>query len=534
MVKNNVLTPVLAGVLGLSLVGGGVGFYMMNKNSSDNGDSGNGSTSKTSPKLSVMAQNIDNTFEKAEKAAKGELDYSNKAVVKMSFGPAMQKEAGVSYKDIEIDLNAKQKGGNQEVQAQFMYDGKNLISVNEVLQREGDDQIVYVQVPELSDAYLKMDQDALDELMEQSSGMGLNNIEDTVGDVDFDVDAFSASLDGYEKAIKDNFPTVKSEEKKDGDIDGVSYSYTAKSYDITGADAKNIAVACMQQAKTDSFIKSYYDVLAETENEAMRKYDPEYSMPTYEEQIDEAIKELNEESFEGDGVLQLVTYEDKNGEFTGFEITSSEEEGLIKFIGVSTDEAEGVDMLIDVEDVKVSCYGALKLENDAINGGYTLKAEEDGDELMSVSYTFNELKAVGDTFTGSVRLDAKVEDESLWWELASNSKSDNVDVTMELGYNGESMMTISVTSEATEASDVTVPSGKIFDYSDEAQLDEYLEGCDVDGLAENAKSVLGEELYDELFGTPSYDWDDDDFDWEEWDDDDFDWEQFDTEEFKGA
>ena len=35
MVKNKVLTPVLAGVLGLSIVGSGLGYYFVNKDSND-------------------------------------------------------------------------------------------------------------------------------------------------------------------------------------------------------------------------------------------------------------------------------------------------------------------------------------------------------------------------------------------------------------------------------------------------------------------------------------------------------------------
>lgn len=35
MVKNKVLTPVLAGVLGLSIVGSGLGYYFVNKDSNE-------------------------------------------------------------------------------------------------------------------------------------------------------------------------------------------------------------------------------------------------------------------------------------------------------------------------------------------------------------------------------------------------------------------------------------------------------------------------------------------------------------------
>ena len=62
MVKNKVLTPVLAGVLGLSIVGSGLGYYFVNKDSND------GKTEGGKAKLTQVADNINNTLGTAEKA----------------------------------------------------------------------------------------------------------------------------------------------------------------------------------------------------------------------------------------------------------------------------------------------------------------------------------------------------------------------------------------------------------------------------------------------------------------------------------
>ena len=70
MVKNKVLTPVLAGVLGLSIVGSGLGYYFVNKDSND------GKTEGGKAKLTQVADNINNTLGTAEKAIKGELDFA--------------------------------------------------------------------------------------------------------------------------------------------------------------------------------------------------------------------------------------------------------------------------------------------------------------------------------------------------------------------------------------------------------------------------------------------------------------------------
>ena len=67
MVKNKVLTPVLAGVLGLSIVGSGLGYYFVNKDSND------GKTEGGKAKLTQVADNINNTLGTAEKAIKANL-----------------------------------------------------------------------------------------------------------------------------------------------------------------------------------------------------------------------------------------------------------------------------------------------------------------------------------------------------------------------------------------------------------------------------------------------------------------------------
>lgn len=67
MVKNKVLTPVLAGVLGLSIVGSGLGYYFVNKDSND------GKTEGGKAKLTQVADNINNTLGTAERLSRANL-----------------------------------------------------------------------------------------------------------------------------------------------------------------------------------------------------------------------------------------------------------------------------------------------------------------------------------------------------------------------------------------------------------------------------------------------------------------------------
>ena len=105
MVKNKVLTPVLAGVLGLSIVGSGLGYYFVNKDSND------GKTEGGKAKLTQVADNINNTLGTAEKAIKGELDFAYNATATVSFGEGFTEEAQklrnrvlyIDRDDVELD-----------------------------------------------------------------------------------------------------------------------------------------------------------------------------------------------------------------------------------------------------------------------------------------------------------------------------------------------------------------------------------------------------------------------------------------------
>lgn len=558
MVKKNVLTPVLAGVLGLSIVGSGVGYVMVNKNADTAKDEKTKSENSVtvSPKLSVMAENIGNTLDKAQDIISGEVDYAYEGSVSLSFGKAITEDAGVDMKDIGMTVSSQQKGGNESGEIALTYDGKKIVTVDQVYSREDSDTI-YVKIPELSDAYVKVKAEDTDEYVEQFIGGNIDELTQAAEEMDFDFDAeaFEADIKAYEQVIKDNFPAVKEEGTKSGNIDGVSYEYSSKSYDITGADAQNIIVAVLEKVKTDDNIKELYDQGIE-EMYSSYSYigDDEASVPTFEETIDEMIDSIKEDDLASDdSKVVLEVYEDGNGGFTGFTLTPDGEDGELRYIVVSDDSAEGIDMYFDAGDgTKMTAYGSMKASDDAVNGSYTISTTDEGEETMKMVYTVTDMKTVGDNFAGSIKLDISVNDDgestSMWYEIVSNSTADDVDVAFDLGLDGESAMTLTVKASKTEASDVELPGDDavIYDALDEEQLNQYLESCDVEGFQEKLKESLGEELYDELFSTPSYggydyDWD---YDWDDdWDDDwdsdygwdsDFDWDDFDWDDDWGS
>lgn len=542
MVKKNVLTPVLAGVLGVAVVGSGVGYYVMSKKADGdaNQKSKNESTVVVSPKLSVMAENISNTIDKAAEIAKGDVDYAYEGSFNISFGPALTNNMPTAPKDFGMTVSSKQKGGNEGGDIVLTYGGEKLVTVNQVYSRENGDDM-YVRVPELSDAYIKVNKADAESYLKDSMGMDLSQYTQAAESIDFDADAFEADLKEYEQLVKDNFPESKESGTKSGDIDGISYEYTSKSYELTSADGQKIVTAVLEKAKTDENFKKLYDQGVEAAGSQVASSD-ESSIPSYEESIDKMLEEVKGE-IEGEDTVILETYENGDGQFAGFNLKPADKDGELKLITVSNENAEGLDMNFDSGDGTImKAYGALKSENDVVNGSYTVSSTEDGKETMKVVYTMTDMKNVGENFSGTIRMDLTSnegsEAQSGWMEIKSDSTADDVNITFDFGFAGENAFTMTMTSKKTEASDVELPGGdaKIFNALDEEQMNQYLETCDTQGFMTKMKDTLGDEMYNSLFGgsassysSGSSSYNDSDYDYDfDYDDDDFNWEDFDT------
>ena len=508
MVKKNVLTPVLAGVLGLSIIGSGVGYFLVNKDGGEASILGGKEEVKSSPRFAVMAENVSNTIEKAEKIAKGETDYACEADVNVSFGPALSEELEETPKDFGMKISSKQKGGKEGADIVFNYGGQQLLTVNESYSRD-QDEVLFVKIPELSDAYIKVNRKDAEQYLKDDFGYDINSYADAAEDVDFDVQAFEDDLKTYEQTFKDNMPAVKDESKKSGDIEGVSYEYTAKSYEITGADVLKVSNAMLDKAKTDEqFRKLYDDSMAKAAEQMADRYalGSQETPPTYDEFIDQMKESVNSEMTGDSSKADFITYEDKDGELKGFELKPQGEEGIFKYVIVSDDKAEAMDMNFDSGDgEKFSLLGSMKSEDDAVNGSYTFNADADG-EKMEFIYSVDDLAAAGDNFTGSVRVDFRVDNGydpfSAWTEVSSTSDADNVNVVYDIGYNGQNAVKMTVNSKKTEASDVEMPGtdAKVYDALNDEEMNKYLEGCDVEGFNNKMKSVLGDKMYNDIMG----------------------------------
>ena len=525
MVKHSVLTPVLAAVLGVTVVGSGVGYYFT-RNSTDNNDKAKSDTS-----IKNVADNINNTLDTAKKAVNGELDFAYDASVKVSFGQGFTDTVGMEISPITATTSTKQKGQNTAVDVALAYNDQTLCSLNAVYARDSKD--VYAKIPELSDAYIKYNVDSVKDMMGtelSTMGVDLDSLTAEATDTtQFDTEAFEKSLDGYAEAFKGALPEAKDGGNVTGTIDDIEYEYTTKTYTITGADASKAVSAVLEKAKTDETLKAYFDETLKSVYETQLGTTDDSI--TYESMIQQIIDQFNSEDISSDTEsIDFDLYYNSADEFVGFDVKAPDGEvGEYKLITANNDTVAAVDMMLYVSDTeKMTIYGSAKTENDATNGSFALNFTA-SDSAVEGTLKLTDLKENGDAFSGTIRTDVNVTSSdtavSGWVELKSNSSDDALDLSYEIGMNGQAFVTVAVKGNKTEASDITIPTdGTIYDGTDETQMNEYLSSCNTTAFTDNIKAVLGDELYNMFTSSASsvggsdtdYDYDYGDTDYDEY------------------
>ena len=541
MLKKSILTPVLSGVLAVTVVGSGA-YYFVNQKSADKDDESssqsekaeknikNGvekTTDKVTDKVEEVKDSVSDQVDTIEKAMTGDLDFSYNASLTVTPGDAITSQ--VDLKSIALNASAKQKGDATQFTLSGAYDSKTLATANIIGDRAGGN--LYAQVPELSSAYVSVSAEQLKQKLEEAIQAPLQTYtqeaQAAAGDTDIqmpdyneliaaletiDEAALEKDIEEYLQTVVDNFPEGKDAANTTGTVDGVSYDLTTKTYDVTQGDVQKIAKAVLEKAKDDSLIKDFLD------QDALKSFG-EISSAEYVNAIDELLAELENAESDADGeTLSFDIYFDADGAVAGYKF-NVDEEGMYCVV-TAVDDALVVDVDFDGgDDMKMTMKGAIKDENDTLNGSikvdgttttYDYETDKDVEQKFNMVYTLTDVKVTDDAMSGTLSFDAAVGDQSVGIVFTSNSTADKTDLTFSASMNNQKMFDIAFLLEETDASDITVPTDAIaIDIETGDGADTYAATLDLEGFQANLKSALGDELYNSIFGAEEYSYDDD-------------------------
>jgi hypothetical protein len=215
--------------------------------------------------------------------------------------------------------------------------------------------------------------------------------------------------------------------------------------------------------------------------------------------------------------------------------------------------SDGTNVVVDwnlvTDGEGMTANGAVSQDGDTLNGkismevleanySYSYGDEEDSQtvDATKIEISYNSVTVTDDSVVGEIVYTINADDTNASVTANLNNVGDNLDTSFSVTANGEDCGSVSVKCTQTDASDITVPSGTMLNVTDEDDLESYLNGCDIDGWLEKVKAALGDELYNEIFGS-SYDYDDysyDDYSYDDddynYDYDDYDWSDYDWDD----
>ena len=426
-----------------------------------------------------IGESVQSVGKTVSRVLSGELDFAYAGSAQLSFGEAFTEEAGTQIKPITITAGTKQKGGKTQADVSLAYDTETLLSFNAVADNEA--QIVYFKVPELSDAYISATPDDFKALFTKApkfgdmipgDGLTLDGLEDLIGDIDFD--ALFEDLDGYCELIGEKLPEGTDGGKLTGDIDGSAYEYDIVSYEITGQQLYDIADSVSAKAKDDQQLK---DLFAKFGVEGAE----------YDSAVESFITELEGASQDdlSKNVFVIDLY--KSGEEPcGFSLYLPEEDTSVKAVTVANDSTLGIDLsVVEKGTEKAAVKGSFTSVDETVNGSLDITAEG-----VDATITAKDLKAEGSLFSGTITANVNRNGESFVGTVVSDSTEDKLSMTASADLNGKNLLNLTVSGEATDASDITLPSGTIYKLDKEG-LDAYAASCDLEGFKARLESIFG-------------------------------------------
>ena len=534
MAKSSVLTPVLAGVLGVAVVGSGVAYYNVYVKDGGKNAEKDAKNTKTSAVLSVdqAADNIQASLDTAQKIAKGDMNTGYKGTV--SYTPPSGGEIGqLGIKSVSVGAEVKQKDKMSGMDYTFAYDSKDLLTLNIVF--DNDNETGYIKIPELSDAYLYGTTEEIEEWMQSQSNslgaFGQNNYGGSYdfdsddydfddgdydfGDFDFDESAYTSGgsmdvgsaltsvpaapdfeklegidfealfedLEGYADVVKENAPEGTDAEDYTVTNGGESITLTTKRYTITGEDVEKVFNAVMDKAKDDSALKELMAAMGVDESQ-------------YQEMWSSMADGMD--TSESDDTMVLDVY--YNGdEVQGLKATSdSEPDEQIYFVVASDEDKLIVDIDTNADDGQFKADGLVKVNDDTLDGSINFSS----DDGAKMTVTFDGLTSTDDSVNGSMKLSGDMGERGTYdVTFTFDCKEGSGDITVSGSVAGEDIGVLNINTTQTDASDITVPGGQGYKLTDEAELQKYLETCDSDKFMNSVKDAVGEELYNQLFGS---------------------------------
>lgn len=453
-------------------------------------------TAAESKELSAedAAKTVEDNIGKAQKAAKGELEGSYKTVVTYT-PPASGEIAEKGVKPVSMTVEAKQKDKLTGVSYVLGYDSKGLLTINAVYDNEKE--VAYATIPELSDGVLTGSSEDIKKMISDSvtpaattvsaNGEQVSDPATSMPDMEalknIDVEALADDIATYVDTFKENFPEGKDAADYVVKADGVSITLKTKSFAITPEDSKKLGKAIADKGSADQTLKDAFSAMGVA---------------------DEDYKTLWDSLTEDDANTETTyfdVYYNAEGAPVGF-ATKADENKVENYVVCATDDKNIIiDCNLGSQVREQTVKGHFTYENETLDGKLEAKSKsQDYESVTTLEY--NNITVSGDKTVGDASFTQTTNgSETFKFTYSFDTNENGGTVEMKFSIDGQDMGSIKTEVQKTDASDVAIPSGTTYKFTDEESLQKYSESCNIEGWQENVKKTVGDELYTEIFGS---------------------------------
>lgn len=433
-------------------------------------------------------------------------------------------ETEMGIKPIDVSALIQQKDKKTSADVNVKYDAKSAVTLNAVYDHENE--IAYLKVPEINNAYLSVKNgelynfgalinalfpsddnddddygyeddfdydDEYDDGYEDEDALEDLDIEKILNIIEnIDLEALEEDILSYLDIIESKI-SVENGDNLEGEINGHKYNYSSQVYTITGADIQAIVNDAADKVKNDDIIKSIALQLGISETE-------------YSAVIDEIVKGVNDmRPSELEDKMTVTVY--MNGEnIVGLAVDDDYKAIFVEdgnFIGIETATVQEVyEGLTASETTK----GWVTADGNLFNGSFENKTEYSDGTYDSELTEFNNVSFENGVFSGVIKTctESKLyEDEDAEFTekiITSSSTADKINITYVKSQNGNEIMSLTLTGEKTVPNDIMIPTENVYSMGSLSDIAEYAASSDLQGFLMNLKNVLGDELFNELFG----------------------------------
>lgn len=510
MLRKSIFTKVLSGASALAVAASGVSAVS---------SIGINASNEISDALQNTLSSLSEAFDSLNATMEGNSEFAYNANLNLKLS-----ETEMGIKPIDVSALIQQKNKKTSADVNVKYDAKSAVTLNAVYDHENE--IAYLKIPEINNAYLSVKNGelynfgALINALFPSDGNDDDDYgyeddfdyddeyddgyedEDALEDLDIekilniieniDLEALEEDILSYLDIIESKI-SVENGDNLEGEINGHKYNYSSQVYTITGADIQAIVNDAADKVKNDDIIKSIALQLGISETE-------------YSAVIDEIVKDVNDmRPSEIEDKMTVTVY--MNGEnIVGLAVDDDYKAIFVEdgnFIGIETATVQEVyEGLTASETTK----GWVTADGNLFNGSFENKTEYSDGTYDSELTEFNNVSFENGVFSGVIKTctESKLyEDEDAEFTekiITSSSTADKININYVKSQNGNEIMSLTLTGEKTVPNDIMIPTENVYSMGSLSDIAEYAASSDLQGFLMNLKNVLGDELFNELFG----------------------------------